>query len=439
MQGNNLLKEAVAYFSDPAFARLMGLMAKRYQGLGRIGGTVKLNNPKPEVRQAIGGVLGRDLTGQTDITVSLTEFDQAIQQTRFAGISLLDILTARAGGQLFTNQEKHQQVVQRREELLYSLKEQFKRPNAQEFINQLLEPNGKVHPTIKRALKRDSFQDELRAVLGALENLPRDSNKEFQRLPVWATSITGDPHAFDTQTNQGKLLLAALENLYHLDSDTAPELSGNNLLEHFGIVPDDLLNFVTCLGLIGETKNGPHPVWTEAAKVGTVLNVPLRELSGITKIYPAVSQLKKVFVMENPGVFSAIADALADQTPPIVCIHGQPRTAVWMLLDRLVAADAEILYSGDFDPEGILIAQRICHRFPNHAKPWRYSQVDYQKSVSAITLSPKRLAQLKQVKIEDLKPLAAAVAVTKKAGYQEKILEKLVGDIRSCYGPEEQV
>lgn len=417
---HHLIKEAAKYFGAPAFSTLMQQMTERYRGLGRIGGSVKLTNPSPETLRAIGGVLGKDLTGKKEVTVSLANFDQAIQETRFAGVTLYEILNHLAGGNLTTKSEESQQEIETRRELLAELQYKYPHQNVQDFLSDVLDQDTRTHPLLKRGFSRPTFWEEFEDVIRAISQLPTDNQQDFQRLPIWATKITGDPHAFDTNTNQGKLLLAALEFLYTYNNPDTDIPEGYDLLEHFGVVRDDLLNFVTCVGLIAETEDGPHPVWVEAAKNNTVMNVPLRELAKITKIYP--KQGNKVYVLENPGVFSAIADAIPD-TPPLVCIHGQPRTATWMLLDRMTKY-TEILYSGDFDPEGILIAQRICQRYQN-AKPWRYTVEDYHKCMSDVTISDKRLGQLGQVTQNDLLRVSRAIIGTKKAGYQEHLVEEI--------------
>jgi uncharacterized protein (TIGR02679 family) len=421
---HHLIKEAAKYFGAPAFSNLMQQMIERYRGLGRIGGSVKLTNPSPETLKAVGGVLGKDLTGKKEVTVSLTTFDQAIQETRFAGVTLFEILNHLAGGNLTTKSEESQQEIEARSQLLAKLQDKYLHQNVQEFLSDVLDQDTRTHPLIKRAHSRPTFCEEFEDVLSAISQLPTDNHQDFQRLPIWATKITGDPHAFDANTNRGKLLLAALEFLYTYHNPDTDVPEGYDLLEQFGIVRDDLLNFVTCVGLIAETENGPHSVWVEAAKNNTVMNVPLRELAKITKIYPKHNN--KVYVLENPGVFSAIADAIPD-APPLVCIHGQPRTATWMLLER-ITKEIEILYSGDFDPEGILIAQRICQRYQN-ARPWRYTVEDYHKCMSEVIVSEKRLLQLQQVEHRDLASVSRMIGSAKRAGYQEQLLDEMVREI----------
>ena len=96
---------------------------------------------------------------------------------------------------------------------------------------------------------------------------------------------------------------------------------------------------------------------------------------------------KRVYVVENPAVFSALVDKYPDST--LVCGNGQPKLAVHLLLDRL--AEHHILYySGDFDPEGLLIARDIKIRYGEKAVLWNYKAELYEKYVSDIVLDESR-------------------------------------------------
>ncbi|WP_445492526.1 DUF2399 domain-containing protein [Niallia sp. 03133] len=85
----------------------------------------------------------------------------------------------------------------------------------------------------------------------------------------------------------------------------------------------------------------------------------MKELAKVTEALPATGN--KVWIVENSSVCSTIMDTVSDA--PIICTHGQLRAASWRLLDLLTDAHCTLYYSGDLDPEGILIADRY------HAPP----------------------------------------------------------------------
>lgn len=60
----------------------------------------------------------------------------------------------------------------------------------------------------------------------------------------------------------------------------------------------------------------------------------------------------EVFVCENPAVVLTAAERLGTGSRPLICTDGHPNTAVFVLLERLVACGARVRVRGDFDWEG---------------------------------------------------------------------------------------
>ncbi|KJS18384.1 MAG: hypothetical protein VR69_00705 [Peptococcaceae bacterium BRH_c4b] len=92
-------------------------------------------------------------------------------------------------------------------------------------------------------------------------------------------------------------MLSALQFLrWHQDNEYGFKTSLNaeektELLGHFGIVRDDLLNFATCSGILGfrEKEAEPTLFWCSAWEEGAVLNAPLREILKMERFIPAIS------------------------------------------------------------------------------------------------------------------------------------------------------
>lgn len=428
------LREAANYFSQPGFQRLLPRMARRYRGLGRIGGTVTIGNLTAQEQQSIGGVLGKDLTGKKSLTLGLAQFQEALGQTKYAGVDLIDLLTAALNQDLIPKSEERRARQEMRMRYFQALREEHAHPLCQAWLEHI-EDSGPGARAIQMAYSADPKQlkSDLDQVLTALTQLPSADNI-YCRLPMWAAKITGNPHGFDPDTPRGKYLLAALQFIRSQTEHTEIQgkLTGEQvweLLDNFGIVRDDLLNFVTCASLLASKHQQIIPLWQEAYKANSVLNLPVRELAKADQVL-LPDKHTVVFVLENSGVFSDLADTFEGNLPPMVCTHGQFRLATYLLLDRLIVAGAEIWYSGDFDPEGLLMAQRLITRYPDRVKPWRYSPGDYQTCISNVSIPSRRLKQLDRIHCQDLRKTAAEIMETARAGYQENLITLLAEDIR---------
>lgn len=432
-----LLQQAVEYFSSPGFKRLMTAMAERYRSLGRIGGSIKLEQLVAEEQQALSGVLGKDLQSHDAVNVKLSEFQKALDQTRFAGLNMVEVLQGVAGAKLRPVGEERREFAAEQNHFFASLRADLTHPRAQAWLSGVEQQVASAR-ALYTAYREDRLQlrVDLEEVLTALSNLPVDAGV-VKRLPVWAADVTGDPHAFDVETTKGRYLLSALKFFREQADDDMEECGGADspafLLETVGIVRDDILNFVTCYGLYAEDSNGPLNSWRAAVAEGAVLNVPVREAAKLRKVTPAHDHCL-VFAVENSGVFSYLMDNLPHLAPPLICTHGQPKLASYLVFDKLVESGATIYYSGDYDPEGLLIAQRLSDRYPGQVRPWRFGLDDYKGAVSQIAVSAKRLGQLLRVTSPDLLEVKEQLMSDGRAGYQEKILPSLLQDLQQFSG-----
>lgn len=113
----------------------------------------------------------------------------------------------------------------------------------------------------------------------------------------------------------------------------------------------------------------------------------------------------------------------------IVCTSGQLNLAALILLDKLVINAEAIYYAGDFDPEGILIADKLVRRYGSKIRLWRYSTRDYLRIRSSKSISSSRLKQLNNIVASDLQELKACIEKYKVAAFQELLIEEYLNDI----------
>ena len=104
-----------------------------------------------------------------------------------------------------------------------------------------------------------------------------------------------------------------------------------------------------------------------------------------------------------------------------MCMNGQPRLASLIILELLAKSGTIVYYAGDFDPEGLLIAQKLSIYYPGIFHFWHMTKEDYALCCSEEEISQKRLKMLDSITDDRLRPVAEQIAKRKKSGYQEKL------------------
>lgn len=445
--------QAAAFFrSQPGFTRLFELLGQKYRSLGRTGGSIRLLQLTVEERQALSAFFRINFEGEKSIHISFSQFAVGLGQTRFSDIDVIELLQAYHGGQLLTNHEQLAAAETARQQFFAELRAVSRQSLSLLWLSGV---EAKTPGTRRAQAVYEQGRPEniavFRVVLSALDSLPAD----YLRLPLFAQQIAGQPHALDSNTGAGRLFIEALRVVKQGPGEapkgetqeglTSVEQEAE-LLYSVKLLRDDLLNFVTCAGLVAydNQTGGRRPVayWQQAWEAGAVLNVPLREIVKYSVLVPAQRNnaagltAKKVFIVENSGVFSAIVDKAAGEgypLPPLVCLHGQFKLASWAALDLLAAGCCTLYYSGDFDPEGLLMAERFVKRYPQAAQLWHYSVDEYTASLRsnnnggyrAKIISDSRIKQLDGLTIPQLRAIAGRLRETRRAGYQESFVKRL--------------
>ena len=90
---------------------------------------------------------------------------------------------------------------------------------------------------------------------------------------------------------------------------------------------------------------------------------------------------------------------------------------------RFSEGNASILYAGDFDPEGLLIAQRLKERYEDSLYLWKYEAEWYKKYLYGVRLSGSRIKKLDHVYRPELLEIKKWMQKEQKAAYQEAMIE----------------
>lgn len=452
MSNKALMNECISYFkNNKGFTRAFNKMKEKYRSLGSIGGTIKLTNLSFDEQEALTGFLGRDYLGKKSASIKLSQFQKALGRTKFAQLKMEDILSSYFGEEILSKSSEQKLYEEKRNMFFSSLIDFFEGTPGGNWLQYAVSSGENAYRTIVQRYDADSIKlrDDISSVCNAVNNLPCISNGKT-RLPVFASRIARDPHAFDDSSPAGQLLLFALCHTFNTARPSNSEEKAE-LLYKAGILFDEVSNFVLCAGLMGYSTNTNivhktvsssaepnteyflnyntsrlHPGWSGFYSSCEPVQATLLNLSRLDRL---VSTSGRVFVVENPAVFSTILDNAPAENIPLVCTYGQLKLASFVLLDMLAKEGTAIYYSGDFDPEGLLIADRLKSRYPKNLILWRFTPEDYIKALSDKSISPMRLKKLDKLEDPQLVELAHTIRQKKSAGYQELISDRLIGDV----------
>lgn len=245
-------------------------------------------------------------------------------------------------------------------------------------------------------------------------------------LAEFAASTTGDSHALDHGTALGNLVLRAATKI----SDYADEWDDSEgrraLWESVGVFCDELSASVLVLNLRADQRSLSGVTLSAHADAGEPCRLTLRELLRHPPEFGEQYRGRIIYVCENPSVLAHVADRLGENAAPMICIEGKPRTPAARLLRALGASGAQLRYHGDFDWEGIRIANFVTRNFGT--VPWRMATCDYEAiSAKGLLLSGEPVpAEWDQF----LAPLMANVG---KAVHEEAVLETLCADVSHAF------
>lgn len=426
--------ECAKYFrSQRAYQRCFRELRQKWKSYGKAAGNIVLKNASEEERRAIGGIVGRVFYGE-DIKFSFAEFECGLQRTRFAPVDMREVLEGYFGEPLSTNQGLKEEEQRKKRGFLEGLCEYFSEhagivSMAFLWFQDMAAAKKYGYQLLIREYAKDRTQAETlaRNVGNALLRL--ESAKEMGGgcpLAVFAAEISGNPHYFDRGSTAGQLLMHAV---CYREKTELPENAHQwrELLLRVGIVPDNVSSMVHAYGLRLKTAAGWHPAYDAFCRLKEPCVITMENLKGITG---ACAAGDRVYVVENEMVFSYLLDNVKEENLTLLCTSGQLRAVALELLPHILDSGAEIYYSGDIDPDGIGIADRLWQKFGDRIQIWRMSPADYGRSLSGEGIGDIGMAKLERIGNPLLRETAECMKVTKKAAYQENMLKELLGDIK---------
>ncbi len=424
-----LINECVSYFKkSSAFQKLLAGFWEKYRSLGHWGGTVTLKGLSREEKAALSGFFAKDFIGMQSIRITATQMEKALKSTRFAELEWEDILEQYFGRSLVTKQADLAAKKTQKDSFFKEVLSPFGDSEAGQWLQSVLEQRAGGYGLIMQHYREDPLQlkKELQDVLHAVRHLP--DPKQVQRkklLAVLAAEVTGDPHAFDDGTFADKLLRAFLQKKTGMQrrSGISETEYKKELYYQAGIIKDEVSNDVLVYGIRGEDDFGRiHKGMDGFCRRREPVRLTLQTVGNLETI---TGSDNRVYILENPAVFSVLIDRYPAQS--FVCGNGQLNLATYLLLDKL-AESAKLYYAGDYDPEGLLIAQNLKLRYGNDLILWNYDPEWYKRYHTDVVLKETRLKKLEKIHVQELLELKEQMKREKKAAYQEAMLQTYVMD-----------
>lgn len=423
------INEAVEYFKKkPVYEKLFNEFKKKYESHGKIGGIAVLTGLSTGDKEDISGFLMKDFTSEEEVRVSAKLFEKALLKSRFSSLTTLDILTRYFGIKLRTNKEKSEEDVGKRAEYLAELTGYTDKAYIKEWLTGVFCTSADGAVVIARSYNADKSELKiiLQKLIKAIPMLPYfQGGKKKKLLAVFAAQAAGNPHFFDDNTLAGNLLTAFLRDYFRFgyEDDLSEAENRSNVLFKAGLIKDTLSNDVIAYGIRGRCVDGSlHQGMEGFLHQKEPVKLSLLTLANLEETFTN-SVDRRVYIVENPAVFSILISRFPEKS--FICSYGQIRRAVFMLLD-LFDKNTVFSYAGDFDPEGLLIAERLKKRYGDRLIFWKYEPEMYIKYMSEEKLTKQRIKKLDGVRDAALLKIAELMREEGSAAYQESMLEEYV-------------
>ncbi|WP_043769169.1 TIGR02679 family protein [Algiphilus aromaticivorans] len=315
-------------------------------------------------RSAMEGLLGRPARTASSMRLSLSALDEALARAGLA-TDLRSALEALDGPLIDPAAQRLAE-----ERLWQKAFETVVQPQLRSLC-----ASAKGRRLIKRlADGPDSAATLLKRAEAVLARLPE------QGLPLarLAAETLGDAHALDNGRPEATLVLGATLPAEEQDEDAR----ARDRWARLGVAMNALARPVLALNLPAASDTPSGAIADRARELGEPIHLSLRGLLRCPPNWLVAGQA--VYVCENPSIVAIAADRFGDHAPPMFCTDGMPAAAQRTLLRQLSDAGAGLRYHGDYDWDGLRIANFVIDRFG--ARPWRFGAVHYRPRESGRVL-----------------------------------------------------
>lgn len=420
---DDLLEDCVSYFkSNKAYKRILGKIKEKYISIGTFGGTFKLENITEDEKKALIDLLGQKFYLNKTHTIKVNDIVESLKCTKFEDVDFYEMLCMYFGEKILINKDIKEINRLKKDNFFRNLRDCVDDNIYNFIVDSFKDKVSGCYNLLNNKYNEDGTGERLLKELIHLSDINSKliCNSKL-RIAVLASVVTGNPHALDENMFLNKILTYYLCRKSKIKYPKNAE-EKNSLFYENNILKDDISNNTLAAGIFLYTLQDNELVecegWNRLAEGYEPIVLSLVNLNKVNALIPMNSN---VIIVENPTAFMKLHDILSnnDNKCSLICSNGQINLSTLFILDMLNINDCMLYYSGDYDPEGLLIADKLLERYKNKIEPIFYSVDIYKSVISNEKIDDRRLKQLDRIKDSRLIPIAECIKKEKRAAYQE--------------------
>ncbi|MBQ7433245.1 MAG: DUF2399 domain-containing protein [Lachnospiraceae bacterium] len=424
-----LAEACIYYFREcPVFEKVLRGFWEKYLSYGTFSGTVTLRDLTDGEREDLEGFFQKNYHGQKSVSISAARFQKALAESRFGGLQPKDLLELYFQEELIGKKEQREREANAWKQVLCEVQTRYAGTPAADWLADVQEGRNGAGAWVQREYRASGKDGSLfgkMLQLGAriINGFPF-WKAEYEYVAVFAAQLTGNPHAFDRGTKEESFLKHLIQWMIgkqqmHLEGSALfHALQMQQQYFAVGLLVDDISNYVMVSGVRAWTRAGTlHRGMEGFLAEGDTVQV---SLSVLVDWKQAVCLDGEIYVVENPSIYAMLCRKWKGKRA-CMCLNGHPRLSGLFLLDLLAKTGTKVYYAGDFDPEGLLIAQKLKQYYKGPFVYWHMSVAEYEGSKSNEQISSRRMKMLDGITDEELIELVQELKTAQVAGYQEKV------------------
>lgn len=394
------------YFEADEFKPLLEQLKNKYINYNSCIGTISITPKSNDEAIKLSKLLGKNIKENIKINIKISDIQKSLDDSIFEGTKVDDLVFM-----FFPSIKSNKQIKIETNYYIADFLKKYKDMYQDSNISSLF-----LHKEALKKIKYFILHDNilLGNILESLSKLPiYDGNNES--LAIFASKTTGNPHYYDLDTHNSNVLLQFICYLYDHNYENNRDFK-KELFKQVGILIDEASNYVITYNL------GGNEMLNAFKRNLTPLTI---NLSNIKKMNNIKAENGVVLILENPSFISKINNKKVDFS--VIITSGNSNLAIYELLSKVNAR--KIYFNGDFDPEGLLIAQNFKKRYRS-LKFIGYNEKYYQNGLSDNEINESRLKKLKHVTDKNLMVIKDLLLLNKLSSYQEVNYDMLLNDIK---------